>query len=93
MLETSGLSGMCGSGSSSITASSTPSSPSPGPQGSSAPSGVPLGSYEIGNLGVSPATPVPTTTVAPIRGSIGSPTMTTAAPASSASSTTGNTIP
>ena len=73
MLDTSGLSGMCGSGSSSIAASSTPtttSSPSTTTAGS-ARAGVPLGSYEIGNLGVSPSSALPTTSVLPITGSVG----------------------
>jgi hypothetical protein len=39
----------------------------------SARAGVPLGSYEIGNLGVSPTTAAPTTSVSPITGSLGSP--------------------
>src|SRR6266403_3452929 len=72
MLETSGLSGMCGAGSSSIAASSTPTSTSATPPGGSARAGVPLGSYEVGNLGVSPAAAVPTTNVSPITGSVGS---------------------
>src|ERR1700687_5531055 len=54
MLETSGMSGMCGSGSSSIASSSTPTSTSPTAPGGSARTGIPLGSMEIGNLGVSP---------------------------------------
>jgi hypothetical protein len=74
MLDTSGLSGMCGSGSSSIAASSPPmttSSPST-TMASSTGTGIPLGSAEIGNLGVSPSSALPTPTVAPITGSIGS---------------------
>jgi hypothetical protein len=40
-----------------------------------------LGSTEIGNLGVSPATSVPTTSVSPTLGSVGSiPTMPVAPP-------------
>jgi hypothetical protein len=100
MLDTSGLSGMCGSGSSSIAASSTPtttSSPSTTTAGS-APAGVPLGSYEIGNLGVSPTTAAPTTSVLPITGSVGGsapsvPTMPTVSPPATASSMTAGTIP
>jgi hypothetical protein len=92
MLETSGLSGMCGSGSTSIAASSTPASTSPTPTSGGARTGVPLGSYEIGNLGVSSAPAVPTTNLSPITSSVGGaapsiPTM----PA--VSSTTTSTIP
>lgn len=91
MLETSGLTGMCGSGSSSLAASSTPTSTSPTPTSSGARTGVPLGSYEIGNLGVSSAAAVPTTGLSPLMGSVASapaaPTMPTA------SSTTTSTIP
>jgi hypothetical protein len=73
MVETSGLTGMCGSGSSSLASSSSPTSmPAASPSGS-ARAGVPLGSYEIGNLGVSPITAAPTTSVSPITGSVGSP--------------------
>jgi hypothetical protein len=60
MLETSGLSGMCGSGSSSIASSSTPTSTTPTTPGGAARTGIPLGSTEIGNLGVSSAAMVPT---------------------------------
>jgi hypothetical protein len=60
MLETSGMSGMCGSGSSSIASSSTPTSTSPITPGGAARTGIPLGSTEIGNLGVSSAAMVPT---------------------------------
>src|ERR1700716_322056 len=92
MLETSGLSGMCGAGSSSTAASSTPTSTSATPPGGSARAGVPLGSYEVGNLGVSPTAAVPTTNVSPITGSVGSsapsvPTMPTVSSPATASST------
>src|SRR5882672_9018374 len=96
MLETSGLSGMCGSGSSSIASSSSPTStPATLPSGSAG-AGVPLGSYEIGNLGVSPLTAAPTTSVLPVTGSVGSsapsiPTIPTVSPPATASSAT--TIP
>ncbi len=69
MLETSGMSGMCGSGSSSIAASSTPSSTSPTTPGGAARTGLPLGSTEIGNLGVSSGAVVPTPSVLPTIGS------------------------
>jgi len=89
MVETSGLTGMCGSGSSSITASSNPTSISPAP--SSSGSGIPMGSYEIGNLGVSAPSAVPMPSVTPIVGTVGPsssvPTTPTAPP------TTGSTIP
>ena len=74
MLETSGLSKMCGSGSSSMaSSSSSPTSTSPTTSSAPARTGVPLGSYQIGNLGVSPPTALPTTTVLPMTGSVGSP--------------------
>src|SRR5712672_642860 len=65
MLQTSGMSGMCGSGSSSIISSSTPTSTSPTTPGGGARTGIPMGSTEIGNLGVSSAAAVPTLSVAP----------------------------
>src|ERR1700754_1267004 len=87
-LETSGMSGMCGSGSSSITASSTPTSTSPTTPGGVARTGIPLGSIEIGNLGVSSAAAVPTLGVSPIVGSVGStavvPTIPTVTPPAAA---------
>jgi hypothetical protein len=63
MLDTSGTSGMCGSGSSSIVSSSAPSATSPTTAGGAARTGIPFGSYEIGNLGVgsTPAVPLPST--------------------------------
>jgi hypothetical protein len=84
MVETSGLTGMCGSGSSSITASSNPTSTSPATSSSGARAGIPLGSYQIGNLGVSAAQVVPTPSVSPITGTVGPsptvPTMPTVSP-------------
>src|SRR6267378_3728544 len=74
MLETSGMSGMCGSGSSSIASSSTPTSTSPTTPGGGARTGIPLGSTEIGNLGVSSAATVPTNSVLPTVGTVGSST-------------------
>src|ERR1700692_1768338 len=68
MLDTSGMSGMCGSGSSSIASSSTPTSTSPTPPGGAARTGIPLGSMEIGNLGVSSVAAVPTMGVSPYVG-------------------------
>ena len=58
MVQASGMSGMCGAGSSSMVSSSTPTS-TPTTPGGGARTGIPLGSIEIGNLGVSAATPVP----------------------------------
>jgi hypothetical protein len=91
MVETSGLTGMCGSGSSSITASSNPTSSSSATSSSGVRSGIPLGSYQIGNLGVSPAQVVPTPSVSPITGTVGpsSPVPTTP----TVSPTTGSTAP
>src|SRR5450631_118732 len=98
MLETSGLSGMCGSGSSSIASSSTPTSTSPTTPGGAARTGLPLGSIEIGNLGVSSAAAVPTISVLPTVGTAPLvPTMpaVTSPPAvsSTTTSTVGNTFP
>jgi hypothetical protein len=84
MLETSGLTGMCGSGSSSITASSNPMSTSPATPSSGPRAGIPMGSYEIGNLGVSAASAVPTPSISPIVGTVGpsssAPAMPTVSP-------------
>jgi hypothetical protein len=88
MLETSGLTGMCGSGSSSIAASSSPTSTSPATTSGSVRAGIPMASYEIGNLGVSAAAPVPAPSVPPmVVPSSPVPTMPTVSPA------TGSTIP
>jgi hypothetical protein len=87
MPETSGLTGMCGSGSSSITASSNPTSSAPATTTSNARAGIPLASYQIGNLGVSAATPVPAPSAPPmVTPSSPVPTMPTVSP-------TGSTIP
>jgi hypothetical protein len=82
-LDTSGLSGACGSGSSSIASSSTPTSTSPTTPGGAARTGIPLGSTEINNLGVSSAAAVPMIGVFPITGSVGSlvPSIPTTMPA------------
>src|ERR1700730_2117044 len=66
-LDTSGMSGMCGSGSSSIASSSSPTSTSPG---GGARTGFPLGSFEIGNLGVSSTPAVPVPSVLPVVGPV-----------------------
>jgi hypothetical protein len=68
MLDTSGLSGMCGSGSGSMAASSSPTSTSPTTPGGAARTGLPFGSYEIGNLGVSSTPAVPLPSALPIAG-------------------------
>jgi hypothetical protein len=92
MLETSGLSGMCGSGSSSIAASSTPTSPTT--TSNPVRTGIPLGSTEVGNLGVSAAPAVPTPTVSPTVGAVTpAPTMPITASLPTVSSTTTSTIP
>jgi hypothetical protein len=94
MLQTSGMSGMCGSGSSSIAASSTPTSPTT--PGGVARTGIPLGSTEIGSLGVSSAAAVPTLGVSPSVGFVGPtavvPTIPTVAPPAAASSGTTSTF-
>jgi hypothetical protein len=84
MLDTSGMSGMCGSGSSSIAASSSPASTAPTTIGGAARTGLPFGSYEIGNLGVSSTPAVPLPSPLPIAGTpaLGSsmPTMPSVSP-------------
>src|SRR3984885_12865257 len=84
MLDTSGTSGMCGSGSSSIVSSSAPSATSPTTAGGAARTGIPFGSYEIGNLGVSSTPAVPPPSALPGAGSVGlgssMPTMPTGSP-------------
>ncbi|MET4482001.1 hypothetical protein ABIB66_006563 [Bradyrhizobium sp. F1.13.3] len=69
-LDTAGMSGMCGSGSSSIAASSSPTSTVPTTSGGSPKTGLPFGSTEIGNLGVSSATLLPTPAVPLVTGSV-----------------------
>jgi hypothetical protein len=61
MVDTSGLSATCGSGLSGLTASST----SPLSAGGGSRTGIPPGSTEISNLGVSPALVAPTIVVSP----------------------------
>jgi hypothetical protein len=78
MLDTAGLSGMCGSGSSSVASSSAPTSTTPTTAGGAARTGIPLGSTEIGNLGVSSAAAVPMLSVSPTVATMGPvPTMPT----------------
>lgn len=69
---TAGLSGMCGSGSTGV-ATSAPTSTSS--TTTSARAGIPLDSTEIGNLGVSSAAAIPTASLLPITGSVGSTAM------------------
>src|SRR4029077_5430680 len=94
MLQTSGLSGMCGSGSGSMASSSTPTSTSPTTPGGGARTGIPLGSTEIGSLGVSSAAAVPTISVLPTTSSVGTsiipaaPTASSTTPASNGTSVT-----
>src|SRR5712675_2709017 len=92
-LETSGMSGMCGSGSSSTASSSTPTSTSPTTPGGAARTGLPLGSTEIGNLGVSSAAAVPTISVLPTLGTAPLvPTMPTVTSPATVSTTTTSTV-
>jgi hypothetical protein len=94
MLDTSGMSGTCGSGSSSIAASSTPTSTSPTTPGGVARTGLPLGSTEIGNLGVSSGAVVPTPSVLPTIGSAPPvPTMPVVTSPPAASTTATNLFP
>jgi hypothetical protein len=88
-LDTAGMSGMCGSGSSSLVASSRPNAMAPTTPGGSPRTGLPLGSTEIGSLGVSSAALLPTPAVPLVTGS-GTPTAATvtAPPAAAASSVT-----
>ena len=65
MVQAAGVSGMCGAGSSSMVSSSTPTS-TPTTAGGGARTGIPLGSIEIGNLGVSTAAPVPMVSGSPM---------------------------
>ena len=64
MVQTAGVSGMCGAGG--VVSSSTPTSTSPTTPGGGARTGIPLGSVEIGNLGVSTAAPVPMVSGSPM---------------------------
>jgi hypothetical protein len=93
MLDTSGLSGTCGSGSSSFAASSSPTSTSPTAPAAGVRTGIPLASYEIGNLGVSSAPAVPTPNVSPIVGTAGPSFSVRTIPTVTASPTAASTIP
>jgi hypothetical protein len=87
-LDTSGMSGMCGSGSSSVASSSTPTSTAPTVPGGVARTGIPFGSMEINNLGISSAPAVPLPAALPIAGTVGpsslAPTLPVLPPATSA---------
>jgi len=63
LIDTSGTQSMCGAGSGNLAASSTPTSPTT--VGGVQRTGIPMGSTEIGNLGVSSAVAVPIITVTP----------------------------
>jgi hypothetical protein len=63
LIDTSGTQSMCGAGSGNLAASPTPTSPTT--PGGVPRTGIPMGSTEIGNLGVSSAAMVPTITVGP----------------------------
>ena len=93
-LDTAGMSGMCGSGSSSVASSSTPTTTAPTVSGGVARTGIPLGSFEIGNLGVSSAAAVPLASVSPTVAAVGSvPTMPTITSLPAVSSTATNPFP
>jgi hypothetical protein len=82
-LDTSGMSGRCGSGSSSVASSSMPTSAAPG---GVARTGIPFGSMEISNLGISSAPAVPLPGALPVAGTVGPsslPTMPALRPATS----------
>src|SRR6185369_2474739 len=68
LIDTSGMSGMCGSGAGSLAMSSTPTAPTT--QGGQPRTGIPLGSTEISSLGVSSAAAVPTMGVVPSVGGV-----------------------
>src|SRR6201989_2766748 len=70
MLDTAGMSGMCGSGSNSIAASSSPASMTPTVPGGVDRTGIPFGSFEINNLGVSSTPAVPVPNVLPVVGTM-----------------------
>jgi hypothetical protein len=90
--DTSGMSGACGSGYGSLAASSAPTSTSPTVPGGAARTGLPLGSFEISNLGVGSTPAVPLPSVLPVAGAMApsspAPTLPTLAPVTS--STTAN---
>jgi hypothetical protein len=97
VLDTSGMSGMCGAGSSSVAASSSPTSTTPTTPGGGTQTGIPFGAYEIGNLGVGSTPPVPLPSVSPIVGTLGQnspiPTLPTVSPGSATISPTTTTNP
>jgi hypothetical protein len=90
LIDTSGSQSMCGAGASNTTASSAPTSPTT--PGGVPRTGIPMGSTEIGNLGVSSAAAVPIVTVAPTIASVtpAAPAVTLSAPSTTAVPATGN---
>jgi len=75
LIDTSGTQSMCGAGSGSSAASSAPTSPTT--PGGVPRTGIPMGSTEIGNLGVSSAAAVPMIAVTPTATAIAAPTVST----------------
>jgi hypothetical protein len=94
MPDTSGMSGACGSGSSSLAASSAPTSTSPIVPGGAARTGLPLGSFEISNLGVGSTPAVPLPSVLPLASTMAqnppAPTLPTLAQATSSTTASSN---
>jgi hypothetical protein len=67
-----GVSGLCGFSSGDMaTSPTTPTSTTPTTPGGNPRTGIPLGSWEIANLGVSSAATIPTLSVSPIAGTLG----------------------
>jgi hypothetical protein len=84
-----GVSGLCGFSSGNMaTSPTTPTSTTPATPGGNPRTGIPLGSWEIGNLGVSSAPAIPTPTVLPIVGSLGPSTVVPTTPPVTVPSTT-----
>jgi hypothetical protein len=68
-IDTSGMSSMCGSGSTNVIASSAPSSTTSTVGGAVSRTGIPLGSSEIPTAGIGSGAAVPTPTVSPFQSS------------------------
>jgi hypothetical protein len=84
-----GVSGLCGFSSGNMaTSPTTPTSTTPTTPGGNPRTGIPLGSWEIANLGVSSSAAIPTPTVLPIVGSLGSSTVVPTTPPVTVPSTT-----
>src|SRR6202051_1762309 len=94
MPDTSGMSGACGSGSRPLAASSAPTSTSPTVPGGAARTGIPLGSFEIGNLGVGSTPAVPLPSALPVAGAMApsspAPTLPTLAPVTPSTTASSN---